>query len=103
MRSSIVRGAANGLVAISGCLTSAADVPRTFSEVYNAARMATIQDHGQLELPIAQKIICRRCGGTGEVYYARTGAEVVGGKRIECPECDGCGEIDLTAQLFGLA
>jgi hypothetical protein len=64
--------------------------------------MATIQDHGQLELPIAQKIICRRCGGAGQVYYARTGAEVVGGKRIECPECEGRGEIDLAAQLFGL-
>jgi hypothetical protein len=63
--------------------------------------MATIQDHAQLELPLAQKILCRRCSGAGEVYYARTGAEVVGGKRIKCPECDGHGEIDLTAQLFG--
>jgi hypothetical protein len=62
--------------------------------------MAIIQDLGQLELPIAQKIICRRCRGTGEVYYARTGADVVGGKRIECPECDGRGEIDLAVQLF---
>jgi hypothetical protein len=77
------------------------NVPSPFFEAYMPV-MATIQDHGQLELPIAQKIACRRCSGAGEVYYARTGAEVVGGKRIECPECDGRGEIDLTAQLFGL-
>jgi hypothetical protein len=75
------------------------DVPKTFWWVYMQV-MATIQDLCQLELPIAQKMICRRCCGAGEVYYARTGADVVGGKRIECPECDGRGEIDLAVQLF---
>ena len=62
--------------------------------------MATIRDLGQIELPIAQKIVCRRCRGAGDVYYARTGADVVGGKRVECPECEGRGKIDLAAQLF---
>jgi hypothetical protein len=60
----------------SGCLASAANVPKRFPKCITWP-MATIQDHGQVELPIAQKIICRRCSGAGEVYYARTGAEVM--------------------------
>jgi len=58
-------------------------------------------DHtGQPELPIVQRIVCRRCKGSGAVYYARIPAEVVGGKRISCPECNGTGKLDLADQLF---
>jgi hypothetical protein len=62
--------------------------------------MTIIRDPDQAELPIAEKIVCRRCRGIGTVYYVRTGAPVVGGKRIACIECDGRGCISLTGQLF---
>jgi hypothetical protein len=62
--------------------------------------MGTIHHPDQPELPIVQQIICRRCRGAGEVYYARVPADVVGGKRIGCPECGGAGKLDLAGQLF---
>jgi hypothetical protein len=71
----------------------------TFLWVY-LQRMATIDHPSQPELPIAQRITCRRCKGVGTVYYIRTEAEVVGGKRIGCPECKGFGTLDLANQLF---
>jgi len=71
----------------------------TFLWVY-LPRMATIDHESQPELPIGQRITCRRCKGAGTVYYVRTAAEVVGGKRIGCPECKGIGTLDLADQLF---
>jgi hypothetical protein len=71
----------------------------TFLWVY-LPRMATIDHVRQPELPIAQRITCRRCKGAGTVYYARIPAEVIGGKRILCPECNGAGKLDLADQLF---
>jgi DnaJ-class molecular chaperone len=71
----------------------------TFLWVY-LPRMAIIQHASQPELPIAQRITCRRCKGMGTVYYIRTSAEVIGGKRIGCPECKGFGTLDLADQLF---
>jgi DnaJ-class molecular chaperone len=62
--------------------------------------MSTIDHKSQPELPIAQRIACRRCKGAGAVYYARIPAEVIGGKRIICPECKGAGKLDLADQLF---
>jgi hypothetical protein len=62
--------------------------------------MATIDHASQPELPIGQRITCRRCKGVGTVYYVRTAAEVIGGKRIGCPECKGLGTLDLADQLF---
>jgi hypothetical protein len=70
-----------------------------FQWVYSPA-MATIDHASQPELPIAQRITCRRCKGVGTVYYVRTSAEVIGGKRIGCPECKGFGKLDLADQLF---
>jgi DnaJ-class molecular chaperone len=63
-------------------------------------RMVTIDHASQPELPIAQRISCRRCKGAGTVYFARSQAEVIGGKRIPCPECNGVGTLDLAEQLF---
>jgi hypothetical protein len=71
----------------------------TFLWVYLPG-MATIDQMGQRELPIGQRIACRRCKGSGAVYYARIPAEIVGGKRIQCPECRGVGSLDLADQLF---
>jgi DnaJ-class molecular chaperone len=37
---------------------------------------------------------CPRCKGKGDVYYLHhSGADVVGGKRITCPACDGSGVV----------
>jgi hypothetical protein len=74
-------------------------VPKTLPWVYLPG-MATIGHASQPELPIAQRITCRRCKGAGTVYYARISAEVIGGKRIGCPECNGVGTLDLADQLF---
>jgi hypothetical protein len=71
----------------------------TFLWVY-LPDMSKIDNTGQPELPIVQRIACRRCKGSGAVYYARVPAEVVGGKRIGCPECNGTGKLDLADQLF---
>jgi DnaJ-class molecular chaperone len=70
-----------------------------FLKVYSPG-MAKIDHASQPELPIVQRITCRRCKGSGTVYYARMPAEVVGGKRIICPECNGVGKLDLADQLF---
>jgi hypothetical protein len=74
-------------------------VPMTFLWVYRQG-MTTIDHVGQPELPIGQRIACRRCKGSGAVYYARIPAEIIGGKRIQCPECGGVGRLDLANQLF---
>jgi hypothetical protein len=74
-------------------------VPITFLWVYLPG-MATIDHASQPELPIAQRITCRRCKGAGTVYFARVPVEVIGGKRIRCPECNGVGTLDLAEQLF---
>ena len=58
----------------------------TFLWIY-CPDMAKIDHASQPELPIAQQISCRRCKGVGTVYYARMRAEIIGGKRITCPEC----------------
>jgi hypothetical protein len=71
----------------------------TFLWVYPPG-MGTIHHSDQPELPIVQQITCRRCRGAGEVYHARFPADVVGGKRIRCPECAGAGKLDLAEQLF---
>jgi hypothetical protein len=41
----------------------------------------------QLELWPRPNTHCVRCGGSRTVYYVRSRPEVVGGKRIPCPEC----------------
>lgn len=57
----------------------------------------------QSPLPLTPPVRCLRCNGTGEVYYLAHRAisgprspsvlwsrpEIVGGKRIACPECKG--------------
>jgi DnaJ-class molecular chaperone len=58
---------------------------------------------GNLIHSLAQAVIslgeprraCARCKTSGTVYHTRTrpGAEVLGGKRIPCPDCDGAGWI----------
>jgi DnaJ-class molecular chaperone len=62
--------------------------------------MGAIHHPDQPELPIVQQITCRRCRGVGQIYYVRIPADVVGGKRIKCPECAGLGRLDLAGQLF---
>lgn len=42
----------------------------------------------QPPLPLTPPVPCERCDGQGTVY--RTGrADVIGGKRIACPDCGG--------------
>ena len=43
-----------------------------------------------LEVPI---LVCRRCKGGKTVYHSRnrSNIDVIGGKRIPCPECPGTG------------
>jgi len=41
----------------------------------------------QLELWPRPNTHCRRCGGSRTIYYVRSRPEVVGGKRVPCPEC----------------
>jgi hypothetical protein len=74
-------------------------VPITFLWVYLPG-MVTIDHASQPELPIAQRITCRRCKGAGTVYFGRVPVEVIGGKLIRCPECNGVGTLDLAEQLF---
>ena len=53
-----------------------------------------IHDRRQKPLPWAShKTVCRRCKGSKTVYYAsmRSGVEVIGGRRVPCPECSGKG------------
>ena len=41
----------------------------------------------------APVLVCQRCLGSKTVYHARSRSkvEVIGGKRIPCPECAGIG------------
>jgi DnaJ-class molecular chaperone len=55
-----------------------------------------IHDRKQKPLPWeSRKIVCRRCKGGKTVYYAsmRGGVEVVGGRRMPCPDCGGKGTV----------
>jgi hypothetical protein len=47
-----------------------------------------MSDQLPLPLPGADQP-CPRCQGQGEVYYLRRAVEVIGGKRIPCPVCQG--------------
>lgn len=55
-----------------------------------------IHDPKQRPLPWqSHKAVCRRCKGQKTIYYAamRDGVEVVGGRRVACPECGGKGTV----------
>jgi DnaJ-class molecular chaperone len=55
-----------------------------------------IHDRKQKSLPWeSSKTVCRRCKGSKTVYYAalRGGVEVVGGRRVPCPDCGGKGTV----------
>ena len=55
-----------------------------------------IHDRRQQPLPwTSHKAVCGRCKGSKTVYYAsmRSGVEVIGGRRIPCPECGGKGTV----------
>ncbi|HEY3848478.1 MAG TPA: hypothetical protein VGL95_15330 [Acetobacteraceae bacterium] len=55
-----------------------------------------IHDRKQKPLPWpSHKTVCRRCHGSKTVYHAamRSGVEVVGGRRVPCPDCCGNGTI----------
>jgi hypothetical protein len=43
----------------------------------------------------SHKTVCRRCKGSKTVYYAsmRGGVEVIGGRRVPCPDCGGKGTV----------
>jgi hypothetical protein len=44
--------------------------------------------------------VCPKCKGKGDVYYLQAkhgGADVVGGKRVTCPACDGTGRVRVPA------
>jgi DnaJ-class molecular chaperone len=60
-----------------------------------------IHDTGQTVLPLAATdAICKRCKGQGTTYRTRVrGVEVIGGKRILCPECGGVGVITSELRL----
>jgi hypothetical protein len=63
----------------------------------DAVRMGNlIHDRKQKPLPWeSHKTICRRCKGSRTVYYAsmRGGVEVIGGRRVPCPDCGGIGTV----------
>jgi DnaJ-class molecular chaperone len=55
-----------------------------------------IHDRKQKPLPWkSHKSVCRRCKGSKTVYYTalRPGMEIIGGRRISCPECGGTGTV----------
>ena len=55
-----------------------------------------IHDRKQKPLPWqSHRTVCRRCKGSKTVYYVsmRGGIEVVGGRRVACPECGGTGAV----------
>jgi hypothetical protein len=55
-----------------------------------------IYDRKQQPLPWqSHRTVCRRCKGSKTVYYVSMpgGIEVVGGRRIACPECGGTGAV----------
>lgn len=47
----------------------------------------------QRVLALTPPVPCRRCGGAGDVYYLANRPEVIGGKRVICPECRGSGYV----------
>ena len=63
----------------------------------DAVRMGNlIHDRKQKPLPWeSHKTACRRCKGSRTVYYAsmRSGVDVVGGRRVPCPDCGGKGTV----------
>jgi DnaJ-class molecular chaperone len=55
-----------------------------------------IYDRKQQPLPWqSHRTVCRRCKGSKTVYYVSTpgGIEVVGGRRVPCPDCGGTGTV----------
>lgn len=59
----------------------------------SATRGPSIVAPDQRALPLTPPAPCRRCGGTGDVYYLPGRREVIGGKRVVCPECGGSGVV----------
>ena len=72
----------------------------------DAERMGNlIHDRKQKPLPWeSHKAVCRRCKGSKTVYYAsmRGGADVIGGRRVPCPDCGGKGMIREPDQPLSL-
>lgn len=55
-----------------------------------------IHDRKQKPVPWAsRKTVCRRCNGHKTIYHAavRPGVEIIGGRRVTCPECGGTGTV----------
>ena len=55
-----------------------------------------IHDRKQKSLPWqSHRTVCRRCKGSKTIYYVSTpgGIEVVGGRRVACPDCGGKGTV----------
>jgi DnaJ-class molecular chaperone len=46
-----------------------------------------------LDFPGSIDIQCLACGGAGNVYRVKTAVVVIGGKRRECAECGGTGQV----------
>jgi DnaJ-class molecular chaperone len=46
-----------------------------------------------LDFPGSIDIQCLACGGAGNVYRVKTAVVVIGGKRRECDECGGTGQV----------
>jgi len=51
----------------------------------------------QIALWPTTKATCPRCRGAGDAYHraAPPRVEVIGGKRIRCPTCDGRGKVEI--------
>ena len=45
------------------------------------------------DFPGSIDIPCLACGGAGHVYRVKTAVVVIGGKRRECDECGGAGQV----------
>jgi hypothetical protein len=55
-----------------------------------------IHDRRRKPLPWqSRKTVCRRCKGSKTVNYVsmRSGVEVIGGRRMPCPDCGGKGTV----------
>lgn len=55
----------------------------------------------QPPLPLTPSEPCQRCRGAEDVYYLPGRADVVGGKRIVCPECNGTRQVGALEQDCG--